>query len=136
MPKFSQASFSKLSTCHQDLQVLFYEVIKNFDCTILEGYRNKEAQDKAFAEGYSQLKWPNGKHNHQPSLAIDALKYPIDYKDDVGNCYFAGIVMGIAQMLFSQGKITHKIRWGGDFNQNNEVKDGKFIDVAHFEILL
>ena len=46
MPKFSQDSFSKLSTCHPDLQVLFYEVIKYYDCTILEGYRNQVDQDK------------------------------------------------------------------------------------------
>ena len=136
MPKFSQTSFSKLTTCHPDLQVLFYEVIKYFDCTILEGYRDKINQEKAFASGNTQLHWPHGKHNSQPSMAVDATKYPIDFNDRVGNCYFAGYVMGISEMLFQQGKITHKIRWGGDFNQNNEVKDGKFIDIAHFELIV
>ena len=51
MPKFSQESFSKLSTCHPDLQALFYEVIKYFDCTIIEGYRNQAEQEQAFKDG-------------------------------------------------------------------------------------
>ena len=136
MPKFSQASFSKLTTCHLDLQALFFEVIRSRDCTVLEGYRNQVDQDKAYEEGNSKLKWPNGKHNNQPSLAVDVIKYPIDWHDIIGNCYFAGFCMGVAEMLYSQGKITHKIRWGGDFNQNNEVKDGKFLDIVHFEIIV
>ena len=81
MPRFSQESFSKLSTCHQDLQILFYEVIKSFDCTILEGYRNEQDQEKAFKEGNSKLHWPNGKHNSSPSRAVDVSPYPIDWNN-------------------------------------------------------
>ena len=136
MPKFSQASFSKLSSCHLDLQALFFEVIRSRDCTILEGYRNEVDQEKAFAKGNTKLHWPNGKHNHQPALAVDVIKYPIDWNDTMGNCYFAGFVMGVAESLYAARKITNKIRWGGDFNENNEVKDGKFIDIVHFEIIV
>ncbi len=31
-----------------DLQVLFFEVVRSYDCSILEGYRNQEDQDKYF----------------------------------------------------------------------------------------
>ena len=82
MPKFSQASFSKLATCHIDLQCLFYEVIKYFDCTILEGYRNEVDQDKAFASGHTKLHWPNGKHNRNPSMAVDVTPYPVDFANN------------------------------------------------------
>lgn len=135
MPKFSQRSFSKLTTCHPDLQVLFFEVIKSFDCTIIEGYRNQEDQDRAFANGFSELKWPHGKHNHQPSMAIDAAPYPVDWKNDRRMYWFAGYVMGIAQKLKDEGKITHAVRYGGDWNGDKNIDDQAFKDLVHFELV-
>lgn len=135
MPKFSQASFSKLATCHPDLQALFYEVIKYFDCSILEGYRNQEDQDKAFAAGNSQLKWPHGKHNHQPSMAVDVAPYPIDWKNDKRMYWFAGYVMGIAQKLKDEGKMTHAVRFGGDWNSDKNIDNERFKDLVHFELV-
>ena len=44
MPKFSQRSKDRLNTCHEDLVRLFTEVIKHYDCTILEGQRTPERQ--------------------------------------------------------------------------------------------
>jgi peptidoglycan L-alanyl-D-glutamate endopeptidase CwlK len=134
MPKFSQASFSKLSTCHQDLQVLFYEVIKYFDCTIIEGYRNQEDQEKAFAAGNTKLHWPNGKHNRQPSMALDAAPYPVDWKNEKRMYWFAGYVMGIAQKLNSEGKMTHALRYGGDWDSDKNINNENFKDLVHFEL--
>jgi peptidoglycan L-alanyl-D-glutamate endopeptidase CwlK len=134
MPKFSQASFSKLSTCHQDLQVLFYEVIKYFDCTIIEGYRNQEDQEKAFAAGNTKLHWPNGKHNRQPSMALDAAPYPVDWKNEKRMYWFAGYVMGIAQKLKSEGKMTHALRYGGDWDSDKNINNENFKDLVHFEL--
>ena len=73
MPLFSQTSKARLSTAHPDLQRLFNEVVKHWDCTIVCGHRGKEEQDKAFAEGKSKVKWPNGRHNKLPSLAVDVM---------------------------------------------------------------
>lgn len=135
MPKFSQSSFSKLSTCHQDLQVLFYEVIKSFDCTIIEGYRNQEDQDAAFSSGNTQLSWPHGKHNHQPSMAVDVSPYPIDWKNTDRFYFFAGYVLGIAQKLKDEGKMSHVVRYGGDWNGNKNIDDERFKDLVHFELV-
>lgn len=77
MPKFSQSSINRLNTCHPDLQRLFLEVVKVRDCSIVEGYRTKEEQDKAFYAGRSQVKWPNGMHNKFPSQAVDVWPYPV-----------------------------------------------------------
>ncbi len=41
MPEFSNTSKARLATCHPDIQEVMNEVIKYFDCTILEGYRVK-----------------------------------------------------------------------------------------------
>jgi peptidoglycan LD-endopeptidase CwlK len=136
MPKFSQSSFSKLSTCHSDLQALFYEVIKYYDCTILEGYRNQEDQEKAFASGHTKLHWPNGKHNHQPSMAVDVTPYPIDFDNNKTAFWFGGYVMGIAQKLKDEGKITHSIRWGGAWDGINKFNTpGMLNDLVHFELI-
>lgn len=135
MPKFSQECFSKLSLCHIDLQVLFFQVVQNFDCTVLEGYRNQEDQEKAFAAGNTKLHYPNGKHNQQPSHAADVAPFPIpDWSNTKDFIYFGGYVMGIAQKLYDEGKITHKIRYGGDWSRNNRVSDESFQDLVHFEI--
>ena len=42
MPKFSATSQRRLSTCHEYIQIVFNEVAKDFDCTIVEGHRSKE----------------------------------------------------------------------------------------------
>lgn len=134
MPKFSQDSFSKLSTCHMELQTLFYEVIRSFDCTVLEGYRNEQDQEAAFAAGNTKLHWPHGKHNAQPSLAVDVAPYPIDWNNTKRFYWFAGYVMGIAERLKAEGKMTYSVRWGGDWDSDKDITDQTFNDLVHFEL--
>lgn len=138
MNVFSGVSRKRLLTCHKDLQVLFAYVIQGFDCTIVCGHREKADQDRAFAEKKSKLKYPNSKHNKIPSLAVDAAPYEhgmIDWnKSQV--IAFAFYVKGVADMLYMQKKMTHKIRLGADFNQNNDIDDESFLDAPHFELIL
>ena len=129
MPAFGKASQEKLATCDPRLQKVFNEVVKYFDCTVIEGHRGEAAQNKAFAEGKSKLKYPQSKHNKTPSLAADVLPYPIDWNDTNRMRYFAGFVVGIAATM------GIKIRWGGDWNQNTELKDNSFNDLPHFELV-
>jgi peptidoglycan L-alanyl-D-glutamate endopeptidase CwlK len=136
MPKFSSQSINRLHTCHPDLQVLFYEVIKTIDCTILEGYRNEIDQEKAFNAGNSKLHYPNGKHNKSPSFAVDVSPYPVDWAKINRFYWFAGIVMGLAIKLKEEGKITHDIRYGGDWNRDYKIGDQSFNDLVHFEIVV
>ena len=128
MPKFSRKSLSKLETCDKRLQDLFLRVVKKFDCTILEGHRGKDRQNKLFNEGKSKLKYPKGKHNSLPSKAVDVAPYPIDWNDRERFTYFAGYVVGIAYQM------GLKIRWGGDWDMDTQVKDNNFDDLPHFEI--
>jgi peptidoglycan L-alanyl-D-glutamate endopeptidase CwlK len=51
MPRFSEKSLSRLGTCDPRLQRVFHEVIRHFDCTILEGHRDKERQNRMVEEG-------------------------------------------------------------------------------------
>lgn len=137
MPKFSQKSFSKLSTCHHDLQVLFFEVIKSFDCTIIEGYRNEEDQEKAFTKGNTTLHYPHGKHNQQPSMAVDVVPYPINFNNYKLALWFGGYVLGIAQKLKDEGKMTHGIRWGCSWDGLGKLNTaGQLNDADHFELIV
>ena len=128
MPRFGSRSRKNLETCDEDLQALFSEVIKYFDCTVIQGHRGKEEQNKYFDEGKSKVKYPNGRHNASPSNAVDVVPYPIDWEDTDRMYYFAGFVKGVAF------KMGIPIRWGGDWNDNTEVKDTNFKDLPHFEL--
>lgn len=137
MPTYSNASLEQLNTCHPLLQRLFHEVIKHRDNTILEGARGQEAQHKDFIEGRSKLDWPDGKHNKVPSLAVDSVPYPIDWKKvnkkdkaTINEMYlYAGYVLGIAAML------NIPIRWGGDWDGDGDITDQQLHDLPHFELL-
>tara|TARA_R100000808_G_scaffold284_2_gene1695 strand:+ start:1298 stop:1696 length:399 start_codon:yes stop_codon:yes gene_type:complete len=129
MPKFGRRSRERLATCHEDLQDLFNEVIKHVDCSVLEGHRNGERQDKLFEEGKTKVRYPNGRHNASPSRAVDVVPYPIDWDDRERFHLFAGFVLGIAESM------EIKVRWGGDWNKNFEVDDNQFDDFPHFELM-
>jgi peptidoglycan LD-endopeptidase CwlK len=130
MPTFSTKSLNKLNTCDHRLQLLFKEVVKHIDCTILEGHRPQERQDMLFEQGQSKLKYPNGKHNATPSQAVDVAPYPIDWNNKERFILFAGIVQGIALQM------NIGIRWGGDWNGDYDTKDTNFFDAPHFELLV
>ena len=129
MPKFGRRSRERLATCHEDLQDLFKEVIKYVDCSIIEGQRDKERQNKLYEEGKTKVRYPNGRHNASPSRAADVVPYPIDWDDRERFHLFAGFVLGIAQSM------EINIRGGGDWNKNFEVDDNQFDDFPHFELI-
>ncbi len=129
MPSFSARSQAKLSSCHVKIQQLFKEVVKDFDCTILCGTRYEEEQEKAFLEGRSKAHFPNSKHNHNPSYAVDVAPYPIDWSDIRRFYFFGGYVKAVAK------RMGIDIRWGGDWDGDFQVKDQNFNDLPHFELL-
>ena len=128
MPRFGTKSKMQLHTCDDRLKELFNKVVKDFDCTVIEGYRGKTKQNSAYKRGNSKLKFPRGRHNRMPSVAVDVIPYPIDWKDRDRMHYFAGYVLGIARTM------GLNIRWGGDWDQDTKTKDNKFDDLVHFEI--
>ena len=133
MPRFSSKSKSKLDTCDKRLVKLFKEVVKKYDCTIIEGYRGKERQNDAYRKGNSKVKYPNGRHNSNPSKAVDVTPYPVKWEDRERQTFFAGFVLGIARSM------GINLRWGGNWdmykeNGKWEVADNRFDDFPHFEI--
>jgi len=130
MPRYSKRSKERLATCHEDLQRLFNEVIKHYDCSIICGSRSKEDQEKAYRQGSSKVVWPNSKHNSTPSLAVDVAPYPIEWYELNRFYMFIGIVRGIAAMM------GINIRCGADWDGDMDVKDQNFHDLPHFELII
>tara|TARA_B100000945_G_C20340670_1_gene577180 strand:- start:622 stop:1017 length:396 start_codon:yes stop_codon:yes gene_type:complete len=129
MPKFGRRSRKNLATCDERLQKVFNEVIKTVDCSVIEGHRSKERQNKLYEEGKTKVRYPKGRHNASPSRAADVCPYPIDWNDRERFHLFAGFVIGVANRM----GIT--LRWGGDWNMNWEVDDNQFDDFPHFELV-
>jgi hypothetical protein len=129
MPRFGKRSKERLATCEKDLQMVFNEVIKYVDCSVLEGHRSKDRQNSLYEDGKTKVRYPNGRHNSNPSRAVDVTPYPVDWADRERQTLFAGFVLGVANQM------GIKLRWGGDWDQDFEVQDNKFDDFPHFELI-
>lgn len=137
MRAFKDVYAQRLATCHADLQRLFEAVNQIMPCHPIVGYRSQADQDAAFAAKKSKLKWPHSKHNTVPSKAVDVVpdavpetdKVDIDWNYVPAFYFFAGIVHAEALRL------GIKIRWGGDWDSDLNLKENTFNDLVHFELV-
>jgi len=141
--KFSTISQKRLGTCEYDLRMILGEVIQTtqVDLGIAEGHRSIARQQELFhhkppltdKDGINNL----SKHNYNPSRAVDIYGWvngKICY-DERTLCYLAGHIMGTAAILLKEGKITHELRWGGNWDEDGEIiTDQGLQDLVHFEI--
>ncbi len=130
MPAFSQQSMKNLKTCHPQLQLVALEVVKTFDCSVLEGHRGEALQNQYFSAvpQLSKVNWPNSAHNVTPSDAIHLVPYPFPGWKKLKYFYvFSGYVMATAvQMGIS-------LIWGGDWDGDWNLDDQQLNDLIHFE---
>ena len=129
MAEFSQKSLNKLEQCHPKLQQLFLEVVKEHDCTVICGYRGKAEQDEAFYSGTSQVKWPNGKHNQFPSLAVDVWPYPYP-RTKTGELDSNSVIWDefAALVLKKAEELGINIVWGGAWNTLKDKPHYELVD--------
>jgi peptidoglycan L-alanyl-D-glutamate endopeptidase CwlK len=127
MKKYSTTSQNNLDSADPRLILIFTDALNIMDHSILDGYRTEAEQLALFLEKKTKVRL--GKHNVKPSMAVDALPYPIDYEDKERMCLFAGIVLAIAH------KYGVKIRWGRDWDGDTNLLEETFLDYAHFEIV-
>jgi peptidoglycan L-alanyl-D-glutamate endopeptidase CwlK len=133
MPKFGKDSLAVRGQLHPDLQRVVDEVIKYVDIKLVEGFRGRTAQNIAFAKGNSEKQWPLSNHNKWPSYAVDAVPFPVDWSDKAANLERYVFVAGVFHTVGIQ--LSLPIRWGGDWNSNNDMRDENFRDRDHFELL-
>ena len=141
---FGEFSRKQLDTCDDRLIQIAEEAIKRVNFSVLEGARPRGDQEKYFNTGKSKVQWPDSKHNiitaeeavllgiepRLKSLAFDLAPYPIDWSPEKVSRFFylAGVIQTVASVL----KIP--IRWGHDFDRDQDFYNQKFLDAPHFEI--
>jgi peptidoglycan L-alanyl-D-glutamate endopeptidase CwlK len=138
MYSFGNRSIEKLATADEKLQKVARRALSFgvFDFSIIEGHRSVERQKALFDQGKSMIDGENkkGKHNYEPSLAIDILPYPPKvngvniWKDKQRFCVLAGLMFATASLE----DVT--LRWGGDWDSDGNNADSNFHDLPHFEI--
>ncbi len=148
MGVYSSRSEGRLETADIRLYHLFMSVVTDFDNTILYGRRSPEEQFELFKRGrrlesgvwvvenpLEVVTYKDGfeklsNHNYEPSQAVDAIPYPIDWGNTDRMYYFAGVVMERARQM------GVPIRWGGDWDGDTETTDQRFVDLPHFELVI
>ena len=152
MFKYSKRSLGNLETCDHHLQILFNEVIKYRDCTIVCGHRSVEQQQRLYQSGRKKVGgvWvpdddddskdsivtnidgvsKKSKHNYSESKAVDVVPYiqgRLVYEKK--QCYyFGGFVMGLVTAMHLP------VIWGGDWDNDCNITDQHFNDLLHFEL--
>lgn len=141
--KYGRRSAKKLSTAHSLLQVLMYTIVPKFDNSVIWGWRGEEIQTQAFESGNSEKRWPESKHNFfkeeggeqiPEAWALDVGPYnrklkKVDWDDVKSFRYFAGHIKAHANLLGIQ------LRWGGDWDRDNDASNQKLMDLAHIELV-
>lgn len=132
---FGAASEAALSTCSPNIQRLLREVIRRaprwLDFAVICGFRDEAAQNKAFAEGNSQKRWPDGDHNVYPSKAVDIRpSSPFHARDWQDHVRFARIIGFIESIAI---ELDIPIRLGLDWDGDGQSIDEKFKDLGHIE---
>jgi peptidoglycan L-alanyl-D-glutamate endopeptidase CwlK len=122
-----EKSRQNLSTCDPILQTVFNKVDQFIPLRVIEGHRSPERQKQLYEEGRSKVLV--GKHNTNPSDAVDVAPLPVNWKDTDRFKYFAGFVIGMALDM------GYKLRWGGDWDQDHELNDQTFMDLVHYEVV-
>ncbi len=128
---FSKNSLSRLQTLDPDLARVITTAM-NFqvmDFAILCGMRTVQEQEVLFKTGKSRtLKSKHLPNRNNQSEAIDVAPWPVDWNDHCGFHRLAGVIQAAAAIE------NVPLRWGGDWDRDNDTRDQSFIDLPHFEL--
>ena len=101
------------------------------DISLISGYRGRIEQTSYYENNVSKHRYPNSKHNHKPSLAVDLQPYPKP-KHTYKLWGALGFLAGRGHYIATDMGIT--LRWGGDWDTDGDLTDQTFDDLFHFEV--
>ena len=125
MFRFGRRSRKRLEGVDAKLVNVLNELIKIMDVTVIEGVRSEKRQLELLKKGATKVKYSK----HMSGKAVDIAPYPIDWEDRERFHYMGCMLRGIGQQL------GIRVRWGGDWDSDGEIKDNNFDDLVHVEIL-
>lgn len=153
-----ETSRKRLDTCDPILihVLTVASCITNF--TVVCGHRGMEEQTEAFMKKLSKTPWPQSKHNAMPSQAVDIAPYDPQFKILWGTeqqyatianvngvslvdarrwvwqryAHMMGVVKGVAAVLYPDVVL----RWGNDWDSDENYLDQTFVDMPHIEVVL
>lgn len=151
MYKFGSKSKLQYMTLHKELQLILDEAIKFYDFSILQGLRTTEEQIKLYSEGKSKLDGVTKLSKHQGrkddqdnivSFAVDLMPYKKGtnafsgkVKDKNRFYFLMGAIRAISEKLLQEEKISHRIRFGLDWDNDDRFDDQSFDDLPHLELI-
>lgn len=141
--KFGSVSSKLLESAHDDLKKVMFEAIKlsPVDFGISESHRSTERQQLLYQLGKSKIDgvYKKGKHNSFPSLAVDVYAFVNGSASYNAHhvLVLAGAILATAEKLYQEKMISHRVRWGGNWDMDGEpVTDQSFDDLVHFELVV
>ena len=158
MNRFGRNSRKNLSTVDGRGQDTAHRVLLIKDHSIIQGHRGKEKQNAAFDNGYSELRWPDGKHNALPSLAMDVETYPRppqselskEFEQEISgsdNYVFKKVALFLKEQPLREEQFYllgmykgvasergYPSRTGADFDRDGQVSDSTWFDLFHWEL--
>ncbi len=154
MYKAGKRTKENMDTCHDDLKLVVSEAFKvsQVDFTVIEGSRSTERQQMLFDTGKSQVNpsaytpqvlIKKGKHivnkyrakSHAFDFIVHVPGKPKLAYDGLHLMYLVGVFTSVGKRLYNEGRITHKIRSGTNWDMDGELKyDQNFYDAPHIEL--
>jgi len=155
MYKLGRTSNKRLNTANNDIQLVIREAIKvtQIDFGVAQCERTIIQQQLYFDNGKSKVNpkaydtieelLSKGKHIvdgviRKKSDAVDIYAYVNGRAnwDKASLCYLGGVITSTANRLFNEERISNKIRWGGNWDNDGEIiTDQLFQDLPHYESL-
>jgi len=134
MYKFSQASEARLWGVDERLQEIARLALSrsriDFGIGFLGGLRTASEQYDLFLKKKSKVDGTTNRSKHQEGLAIDVVAY-VDGRPRWEKEYYYMLAGTILAVAAEKGL---PLRWGGDWDSDNDFLDQTFNDFGHFEV--
>lgn len=153
MASFGTTSLKHLDSSDYRLRIICNDAIKILNFSVVSGHRTKEEQNALYPE-FTQVKWPDSKHNTNPSVAIDVAPFIPPYGVITGSPQNIEKIMELsgkskaeaeAFVLKSYGRLVGviqavaakhyiEVRFGMDWDGDEDLLDQTFHDLGHVEL--
>ena len=146
--ELSKSSLNKYMLLHKDAQLIIDWALKliRVDFGISQTFRTYQKQLEYYLDGKSRLdpRRPDhsekAKHMKRPAEAWDFFAWVSGFREmSYDNCHLTYLGSGfvlIGEFLYKEGLITHKVRWGGNWDMDGHIiYDQKLRDLCHCELI-